>query len=125
MGGLLFWAVVLGMVVLVGTWYGSRSSWRGHKSGQSEGWVYFVTAPGNDEAPVKIGYTHRDPTADRLPELRTMSPFPLRIIFKFKAPDVRIAEKAVHRQLDAHRLHGEWFDRDATLAFIDHLKGEF
>jgi hypothetical protein len=84
------------------------------------GWVYFLSGP---NTAIKVGYTQRDPTVDRLPEIRTISPVPLRIIFKFRAPDVKAAEAAVHEQLKDHRLHGEWFDRDAALAYIDYLKG--
>lgn len=87
------------------------------------GWVYFVQAVGQPDSPVKVGMTYRDPTEDRLPELRTMSPYPLRIIYKFHTEDRHQYEAKLHRILKPHRRHGEWYDRDATLALIDHLKG--
>jgi hypothetical protein len=87
------------------------------------GWLYFVTPQGIEDAPIKIGMCHRDPTEERLPELRTMSPYPLRILYKLPVSDRYEYEAKVHHILAEHRRHGEWFDRDATLAFIDHLKG--
>jgi hypothetical protein len=33
------------------------------------------------------------------------------------------AERALHDELADHRIHHEWFDRDAALSLIDHLKG--
>jgi Meiotically up-regulated gene 113 len=96
---------------------------RDRRPGHRPGWLYFVTAPAQDNAPVKIGITERDPSHDRLPELRTMSPFPLKVIAKFPVTDRYIAEASVHEELSDYRLHGEWFDRDAALMYIDHLKG--
>lgn len=90
------------------------------RSGDQSGWVYFATGA---EGPVKIGCTERQPCHDRLPELRTMSPIPLRIIYKVAVPDRYAAEAKMHDDLAAYRQHGEWFDRDATLYYIDHLKG--
>lgn len=84
------------------------------------GWVYFAAG---SEGPIKIGCTHRKPCQERLPELKTMSPIPLRIIYKQPTPDRFGDEARIHEELAAYRQHGEWFDRDATLYYIDHLKG--
>lgn len=130
MAELLSWAGVAGVMILIGIVIACREVHAALEGGDTvdaqAGWVYFVTG-GTDEmdTPIKIGMTHRDPAEDRLPEIRTMSPFPLRVIYKFRAPNAAEAEAKVHERLRNHRLHGEWFERDATLAFIDYLKGAY
>lgn len=85
------------------------------------GWVYFVAG---DNTPVKIGMCHAEPTQQRLPELKTMSPTPLRIMAKFRVDDRFEAERRIHTELADSRLHGEWFDRDVALYYASHLRGE-
>lgn len=87
------------------------------------GWLYFI-ANGPD-TPVKVGLSKYDPVKQRLGELQTMSPTPLRVIFKMPVRDRYAAERKVHEHLAPFRKHGEWFDRDVTLAFIEHLKGSY
>ena len=90
------------------------------------GWIYFIgmkTPPENDDGPIKVGMSARNPGKERLPELRTMSPYPLRIIYKFYTEDRFEYERKIHKILEPQRQHGEWFDRDATLALIDELRG--
>lgn len=91
------------------------------------GWVYFITPTVSDDerpAPIKIGMTRRDPAQDRIPEIFTMSPEPLMLLYSFYAdlPEKREAE--IHRDLAMFRLHGEWFERYPTLMYIDKLKEE-
>lgn len=83
------------------------------------GWIYFV---GADDTPIKVGMTSHEPTKQRLPELQTMSPKPLSIIWAFWTEDRFVAEEVWHKALDPWRLHGEWFDRDATLATIARVR---
>ena len=87
------------------------------------GWVYFLSSVGGDEedppAPIKIGMTHRDPATYRLPEIETMSPKPLEILATIKAKQPELLERTIHQELIAFRHHGEWYDRDATLAWLD------
>lgn len=87
------------------------------------GWVYFIGD--GPENPIKVGMSKYDPSTERLTELRTMSPTPLRVIYKFPCRDRYGSEAMVHHQLAPYRLHGEWFDRDATLALIANLRGEY
>lgn len=94
--------------------------------GTDRGYIYFLTRQGGEfddpPAPIKIGMTHRDPENDRLPEIETMSPYPLQVLFSYSTQNPKLAEKLVHKQLAPYRMHGEWFEREPTLAFIDHLQ---
>lgn len=120
----MFFYIILGCVVL-GLAFGFHDYWKKRQSGDDgSGWIYFMTAPARTDAPIKVGMTRRDPTEDRMPEIRTMSPFPLRVIYKVFVDDRYEAERAVHAELAQYRQQGEWFDREATLALISHLKGE-
>lgn len=126
------WAVAyltLWTVIIVAIWRG----WQVHhrkKYGLGPpdvGWIYFITPIKADEdddppTPIKIGRTNRDPEKDRLPEIETMSPFPLKLIWSFKTYRPELAERQIHKHLRPFRMHGEWFEREPTLAFIDHLK---
>jgi hypothetical protein len=85
----------------------------------SAGWIYFIAGEGG---PVKIGMSSHEPTSQRLPELRTMSPIPLKVVFKAPVDDRYKAERALHAELAPYRERGEWFDRDAALAYADHLR---
>lgn len=84
--------------------------------------MYFI---GGSQGPIKVGFTRKEPTAERLPELQTLSPYPLRVMHSFRAVNARMAEAEIHDQLARYREHGEWFDREAALSYISHLKGEF
>lgn len=120
---LSFWLFFI-LPVLVGLAFAFKEIFLQRATVRKGGWIYFLSTTGQDlDAPIKIGMTHRDPTSDRLPEIRTMSPFPLRIIHKYWTRDPEGEEARIHQELRAFRKHGEWFDRDATLMFIDHLKG--
>lgn len=101
-----------------------RATVVGEPQEDRSGWVYFITAAKRHDTPVKVGMSKYEPSAGRLPDLKTMSPFPLRVIHKVKCVDRYATEAAVHEHLKDHRLHGEWFDRDATMMYIAHLKGE-
>lgn len=87
------------------------------------GWIYFITAADHEDAPVKVGMSYAEPCNGRLDDLRAMSPFPLRLLYTFWTSDRYEYEAKIHKVLNPHRRHGEWFDRDATLAFIDYIKG--
>lgn len=118
----MFWAVVVGLLMVGAASLGTYHALRWPEEQDRSGWVYFLGPPAATEGPIKIGCTSRDPTADRLPEIRTMSPYPLRIVWKFWTPDRFKSERLCHEELAAYRLHGEWFDRDVALALIEHLK---
>jgi len=113
-------AVLVVLAFLVGI---AQACFRPRRVVGRSGWLYFISnGPGT---PVKVGLSKHDPSGDRLSALQTMSPTPLRVLFKLQVADRYKAEAMVHEHLDAHRLHGEWFDRDVTLAFIEHLKGAY
>lgn len=68
--------------------------------------VYVI---GSEESPLaKIGVT--DDTSRRLREIQSMSPVPLRVLWK--TPGGRQLEKALHGYFRAFRQHGEWFRLD-------------
>lgn len=96
-------------------------------NGGTPGWVYFVSpyagAVQSPPDPIKVGFTHRDPFK-RLPEIETMSPRRLELIDAIYCPFPEELEKFVHEQLDRFRLHGEWFDRDVTLSWLDDFKSK-
>lgn len=67
------------------------------------GFIYWLRAEGVGH--IKIGYSARP--AARMEELRVISPVPLRLIgLDLGSP---ATERHLHRQLQPHRLHGEWF----------------
>lgn len=90
--------------------------------GETPGWVYFLSTIGGNvqdpPAPIKIGFTLRDPF-ERLPEIETMSPGLLEVLDAIYCPVPRALEKLAHQQLEPFRHHGEWYDRDAALAWLD------
>jgi hypothetical protein len=118
--GVIFWMFVFASTALA--MFAVVLTRRDHRSQTRAGWVYFI---GNGpDTPIKVGMTRTDPSKSRLTELRTMSPVPLRIYYTFFAKDRFAAEAKVHEHLADYRVRGEWFDRDATLALIDHMKGQ-
>lgn len=113
-------AIVLGVVIAVQEHRGTPGTAGGVED--RSGWIYFACG---EDTLVKVGMTSREPTVGRLPELSTMSPVPLRIVYKAFVDDRRKVERALHAELGPYRQHGEWFDRDAALAYADHLRGEW
>ncbi len=81
--------------------------------------IYFIEAEGLDR--VKIGLCTGDPSF-RVSNLQTGSPVRLRLLAQSKG-DSR-AERALHKQFESLRIHGEWFHLEgALLAHIQSLKG--
>lgn len=98
---------------------------RNAKPKVADGFIYFISAVGGGEMeppmPIKIGKTTRNPYRDRLPELDTGSPTPLEVILAVYTPTLDLTERLIHHRLKAARVHGEWYDRDMVMAYIDHL----
>lgn len=69
--------------------------------------IYFIEAIGLDL--IKIGYAV-DPVK-RFKAMLTVSPSPLSLLGSIWGGPKREAE--IHAALDAHRMHGEWFDKGA------------
>lgn len=69
----------------------------------TSGYVYWIQAV--PEGPIKIGWAVNP--LKRLGELQRMSPVTLTLLGASRGS--LIEEKAFHRTLSEHRLHGEWF----------------
>lgn len=79
--------------------------------------VYVIHAEGTNR--VKIGRT-KD-IASRLRDLRTASPFPLRLIELY--PASRKLETIMHRKLKQYRRSGEWFLIGSHSLQLPHIPG--
>lgn len=128
---MIVWMVILGLAAALGVviFISEQQNRATFTQILTEGWIYFISAIGGDEdeppALVKIGYSHRDPKLYRLPEIETMSPQKLEVLYSFHTSQPELVEHAIHTELASSRHHGEWFDRNAALAYIAHHKGEF
>ena len=115
-------AIVVGCL-LYKQYYSQQAVIRQRIAKIAPGWVYFLSSVGGaDEdppAPIKVGMTRRDPAINRLPEIETMSPRQLEILAVIKTTRPELLENLIHKELKQFRHHGEWFDRDATLAWLD------
>lgn len=72
------------------------------------GVIYFIEA---GDGPIKIGFTSGSAT-NRMAALQTGNPSVLRLRAAIRGTVAD--ERRWHRQLDASRLNGEWFEPDAT-----------
>ncbi len=68
------------------------------------GWVYFARQQGRLDR-IKIGHSI-DPH-HRIKSLATGSPYPMELLDVWRGSQA--LEEALHRALDAHRVHLEWF----------------
>jgi hypothetical protein len=118
--GLDLWFIFLILVALAGLVWTHYQHQQPLGEQDRSGWLYFIAAAAG---PVKVGMSSHEPTAQRLPELQTMSPIPLKLLFKMYVHDRWEAEQRAHDALSEYRTHGEWFERDAALSYMDHLKG--
>lgn len=80
--------------------------------------VVYCIGPVDGHLPVKIGFTAKGLNSRRT-ELQIGCWEPLKLLWAFTADN--ITEQWVHRSLHADRVCGEWFRRDAVLAFLPHL----
>lgn len=80
------------------------------------GWLYFIAG---EEGPVMVG-TATDEISGSI--LLRLSPVPLRVVFSAKIADCPSVQKALEAELAPYRERGVWFDRDAALAYADHLR---
>lgn len=82
----------------------SCTSWSGSRPTPARSMIYFVGPAGG---PIKIGRASR--LEFRLRDLRLANAFPLELWASIEAPTS--LEREYHARFDAHRLHGEWFER--------------
>lgn len=81
--------------------------------------VLYAISSNNEGAHIKFGFSQN--TESRLRSLQTGSPVPLIVLAS--CPGRRQHEKMIHDRLKAHRLSGEWFERnDLTLDFVRMMK---
>lgn len=80
-------------------------------SAPAEAVVYFAQA--GFEGPIKVGYTSGDATK-RAKALQTGNAVEISIVGQIVGD--RSLEKVIHQRLNAARIRGEWFERDAALA---------
>lgn len=109
--------LIIGLVIGAASGIAKHNAARGG-AGRG-GWVYFTSAK---EGPVKIGTSKDEPRMSQ--GVQEMSPFPLRILWKLHVKDRKSTEGFLHDHLAEWRLHGDWYDRDAALAFLSSLKDE-
>lgn len=81
--------------------------------------VYIIATlkDGIASAPVKVGITKS--MAARFSTIKTASAYPLEIYTALPFPgryDVQKLEEAFHKVMKRHRLHGEWFDLEPSVA---------
>lgn len=67
--------------------------------------VYFIT----DGNAIKIGYTQYFDAKQRIAQLQTANPRPLRVL-GVRPDGTPENERMLHRELRKYRLRGEWFD---------------
>jgi len=112
-----FWVIVVCLAILGGVAAAVRTV-RGHPPltplKRTTGGYVYVLEPIEDEDP---------DGPERLVKICRM-PADLRVVWSFYFTQPERVVAAIHSQLAEYRHHGDWYDREATLAFIDHLKGE-
>jgi Meiotically up-regulated gene 113 len=87
------------------------------KASRRQLYIYIIGGPGAD-SPVKIGITAR--VEDRLRDLQTGHPYPLKILAK--CPGDQDQEAALHQRFKNLRITGEWFCRtDAINVLINEI----
>ena len=76
------------------------------------GWVYVMSSPSIN--PIKIGYSSKDPSVDRVQELSASTgvPEPFKVLYKALVVNAEGAEAKVHKALGALRTsdNREFFD---------------
>lgn len=85
----------------------------------SKGYVYFIGADSSNL--IKIGYSNN--IAKRLLDLLNMSPIPIKVILIIKGCDFSI-EGAFHSFFKDSRHHGEWFNQEPILEYINTIKND-
>ena len=72
---------------------------------RTPGHVYLLNAVGTDR--YKIGYTEKQSIHQRVAQLSTGSPFPIKVLADMRARSG--LERRLHAWLDDYRAHREWF----------------
>jgi hypothetical protein len=71
------------------------------------GWLY-VVGEVDDHGPVKVGLSCD--VGHRLSGLQAGNPRELEVVHQTAVPDMGLAERSVHRRLEAWLVRGEWYD---------------
>lgn len=83
------------------------------------GYVYFAGSEQPD-TPIRIGTTATQP---KVAAVEDGSPLNLKILHVVQTFDLNGTVSGIVEDLKEYHLRQGWFDRDATLYYIDHLKG--
>jgi Meiotically up-regulated gene 113 len=94
-------------------WLQAREKPRRPEPTRKWGLIYFIGAV-TGPSPIKIGWTVR--VDGRIPALQTGAWE--KLICHGMIPGTQADELAIHAELEEHRVHGEWFERDAALAAL-------
>lgn len=87
---------------------------------ESYGVVYFIGP--KDTGPIKIGYTANRDAEKRLAQLQTGSAEKYIVLGTVDAGP--FVERAIHDLLAPHLVRGEWFEREAALALLGHMRDQ-
>jgi hypothetical protein len=79
------------------------------------GWVYFACGR---HGPVKVGTSSKEPAGSVVDAAE-----PMRVVHKIRTTDAEGDVRQIVKELEPYHLRQGWFDRDATLYYVDHLKG--
>lgn len=110
-------AAVFLLVLVLAVRKGIRKANGTTVSADVTGWIYF--AAGRD-TPVLMSTSLVKPTASMIPT----QPVPFSIIYMEEVPSRVAAIEKLWSAIGQYQIRPGWFDRDAALYYIDHLKGE-
>jgi hypothetical protein len=88
------------------------------------GWIAFVSTSTTADEPVGIARTDADPREGGLNGLQSLSPQRLHVLHCFECQDSDQVELVLRANLAEYRIQGNWYDRDAALMLLAHIKGE-
>jgi hypothetical protein len=109
--------VIIGALV-VGIIYGLIKQIRWYQTlvADEGGWLWFASEPRNKDV-ARVGVTDRDPD--------TFKPEGVQVIYKVHVDSRREAFRDVASNLETSRVKGHGYEKQAVLAYIDHLKGVY
>lgn len=110
------WHTVAFVLIVAAIVFGGSRQIQLEKRNRLQGNIYFIKSEA--ALMIKVGRTKGSPM-DRLRELQTGSPDPLRLVMSYKVDNAPLEEARWHNLLAEYRIRGEWFDAGAVERMLD------
>jgi hypothetical protein len=115
---MILWAVIVGVIIVV-------SILRAHLNYVREKGTLTESSTGPAEKAGRIYFLANDNVPGRIQIVKSRGELatPLKVVREMVTPTPNAVLAQIYRELQGSHVSGTWYDEDAVLMYLDHLRG--